>query len=74
MSMNDKIIITVAGPDKSGKGYIMSAIAHALSDLGALVTVQGAETHNRKKMEKSEEEIRDKLADKTVLIMEQQTT
>jgi predicted ATP-binding protein involved in virulence len=68
------ITITVTGPDKSGKGYVISAITHALAALGADVLVQCGETHNKKKLDKSEDEIHEKLEGKRVVIMEQRTS
>lgn len=70
--MISDITIVVTGPDKSGKGYIISAINQVLTEMGAAVSVQCAETHNKKKLEKDADEIRAKLSDKRVVIMEQQ--
>jgi len=67
------VIINVTGPDKSGKGYYISAITHALTSLGVNVLVQGGDTHNKNKLEKSNDEIHQKLAGRSVVILEQQT-
>jgi hypothetical protein len=70
--LND-LMITVSGPDKSGKGHLIAAIAHALTTIGVEVKVQGGETHNKKKLEKLDVEIAEKLKGKSVVILEQQT-
>ena len=67
------VIINVSGPDKSGKGYYISAITHALESIGVTVLVQGGETHNKDKLTKTDDEIRSKLNGRSVLILEQQT-
>ena len=71
--MNNDINIIVTGPDKSGKGYIMAAIARHLENIGCVVTVQSAEMHNAPKMIKSDEEIAARLKDVSILITEMQT-
>ena len=67
------INIVVQGPDKSGKGHIIAAIAHALTELGCSVTVQAGETHNAKKLAKNDTEIAERLQGVAVRISEQQT-
>jgi hypothetical protein len=67
------INIVIQGPDKSKKGYLMSLIAKALEAHGVEVLVQGAETHNKVKLEKTAEEIDLKIAGLKVLLTEQQT-
>lgn len=67
------INIVVQGPDKSGKGHIIAAIAHALSDLGCAITVQGGETHNAAKLAKNDDELKNRLQGLEVRISEQQT-
>lgn len=69
----ENIMVTVSGPDKSGKGYVIAAIAHALENFGVNVQVQGSETHNKAKLEKTDEEISTKLSEKVVYVIEQQT-
>ena len=68
------INITVEGPDRAGKGYIIAAISRALAELGCVVSVQGAETHNAKKLSKDDAEITARLKDTPVRIMEMQTS
>ncbi len=67
------IAINVTGRDKSGKGHIVAAVAHALRTLGADVTVQLGETHNAPKLAKTDEEIAVRLSGVKVAITEQQT-
>ena len=71
--MSDKIIITVQVGDHSGKGHVISAIAHKLEELGAIVQVQLGKTHNKEKLEKSDEELAVRLTGIDVLILEQRT-
>jgi thymidylate kinase len=70
----DNLIIQVSGPDKSGKGHAISAIAKALTSLGAEVVVQCAETHNKPKLEKTEEELALRLKSCHITILESQTS
>ena len=65
--------IVVEGPDKAGKGHIIAAIAHALQQLGCVVQVQGAETHNAEKLHKNDEELTSRLKGMTIRITEMQT-
>lgn len=67
------LIITVSGPDKSGKGHIMALVAKALRDAGAEVSVQAETTHNATKMQKPVEELHQKLTGKKIMLLEQQT-
>jgi hypothetical protein len=66
------INIVVQGPDKSKKGYLIALLSRALESSGVDVVVQSAETHNKPKLEKSSEEILEKLHGVKVLITEQQ--
>jgi hypothetical protein len=65
--------IVILGPDKSRKGYLISLIAKTLTEHGVNVIVQGAETHNKEKLEKTVDEIDLKIEGLSVLITEQQT-
>lgn len=67
------INIVVQGPDKSGKGHIIAAIAHALSEYGCNIVVQGGETHNAKKLAKNDDELASRLQGLEIRISEQQT-
>jgi hypothetical protein len=69
----DSVIITVAGPDKSGKGYVIAAIAHLLEQIGCDVQVQASDTHNAKKLAKTDEEITSRMQGRKIVILEQQT-
>jgi molybdopterin-guanine dinucleotide biosynthesis protein len=70
----NKIMITVQGSSHSGKGTAIAAIAHKLRELGATVTVQGEQTHNKEKLEKADEELAPRLQDIEVMILEQRTS
>lgn len=67
------ITITVEGPNKAGKGYVIAAIAAALKGFGCQVRVQGETSHNAEKLTKSAEEIEGRLHGTEVRIMEMQT-
>lgn len=69
----NKVVITVQGPSHSGKGTTIAAIAHRLEELGATVIVQSAQTHNKEKLEKPDEELAKRLDGIEVIIMEQRT-
>ena len=67
------VTIVVEGPQHAGKGYVIATIAHALREIGCDVTVQLEETHNHRKMIKSEDEIKTRLVGEKVTIQELQT-
>ena len=67
------VIIQVLGPSGSGKGLVIAAIAHALESLDVAVAVQAAETHNKIKLELCADDLKAKLAGRSVTIMELQT-
>lgn len=69
----NKIAINVEGPDKSGKGHVISAITHTLEQLGCEVSVQLAETHNASKLAKTTEELSTRLQGVKVVLTEMQT-
>ncbi len=65
--------IEISGPDKSGKGHAIALIAKKLRELGLNVVVQSEETHNAVKMEKTQEELVERLKDIEFRVMELQT-
>lgn len=67
------ISIVVEGPDKSGKGHVISAITHVLELFGCNVNVQLAETHNAPKLLKTNGELATRLQGVNVRITEMQT-
>ena len=48
--LKESVMITVSGPDHSGKGHIVAAVAHCLEGMGCQVSIQAAETHNASKL------------------------
>lgn len=66
--------IQVTGPVHSGKGHAIAAIARQLSALGAVVEVQSAETHNKEKLEKLDQDLATRLAGVSVRITELQSS
>lgn len=72
--MSSDVVIQVLGPSGSGKGLVIAAIAHALESLDVAVSVQAAETHNKIKLELCTDELKAKLAGRSVIIMELQTS
>lgn len=71
--MPNRIFVNVSGPEHSGKGNLIASIAHHLQSLGCNVVVQCAETHNAKKLNKSDEEIAQRLQATEIIITELQT-
>jgi hypothetical protein len=65
--------IQVTGPEHSGKGYIMVAIAHALRQLGAEVQVQGEATHLVNKTVLTDEAIHTRLDGQIIRLTELKT-
>lgn len=71
--LNESIMITVSGPDHSGKGHIVAAVAHCLESMGCHVSVQAAETHNASKLAKDDAAIADRIKGVRVFLIEQRT-
>jgi hypothetical protein len=65
--------IQVSGPDHSRKGYILIAIARALRELGADVSVIGEGTHLSDKVNLDTITISDKLTGQQIQITELRT-
>jgi hypothetical protein len=65
--------IEVSGPDHSRKGYILIAIARALRELGADVSVLGEGTHLADKVDLDQSVFGEKLAGQTIHITELRT-
>jgi hypothetical protein len=65
--------IQVTGPEHSGKGYIMIAVARTLRELGVQVVLQGEETHLEEKAAFSADVWSEKLRGQKVLITELKT-
>jgi len=72
MTNDFDVTITVTGHEHSGKGNLIAFIAHALEAAGIDATVQLAETHNKSKLEKNDEDIVERLKKAKIFIMEQQ--
>jgi hypothetical protein len=65
--------IQVSGPDHSRKGYIMVAIARALREYHADVSVIGEATHLMEKADVLDEELEEKLNGVDIHITELRT-
>ena len=65
--------IQVTGPEHSGKGYIMIAIARALRELEVDVTLQGEQTHLEEKAAFDADVWSNKLRGQKVLVTELKT-
>lgn len=68
------LTVNVSGPDKSGKGHLIAAIAHMLESFDCEVVVQCSETHNAKKLQKDDTELAERLKSMKVVITETQTS
>ncbi len=66
------INIIVQGSTHAGKGC-MGAIAHFLQFNGVEVVVQGADSHNKEKLERPDEALLARLRESRVVLTEQQT-
>lgn len=74
MTEKNKLVLTVQGSDGSGKGHLISAIAHKLKELGVEnVRIQLADTHNKKKLNKDDLSLSERLKQCEITILEQQT-
>jgi cytidylate kinase len=71
--LKESVMITVSGPDHSGKGHIVAAVAHHLEAMGCLVSIQAAETHNASKLAKDDVAIADRIKGQRVVLTEQRT-
>lgn len=68
-----RINVVVQGPEKAGKGTLMAFLVHQLRAHGIEVAVQGAETHNREKLERPDDALIARLRECQVVLTEQQT-
>lgn len=71
--LKESVMITVSGPDHSGKGHIVAAVAHCLEGMGCQVSIQAAETHNASKLAKDDAAIAERIKGQRVMLIEQRT-
>jgi hypothetical protein len=74
MSLDHDLKIEISGADKSGKGHLIALIANYLTDVGCVVTVQGATGHNAPKLAKEKQELLNRLQNSKIVITEMQTS
>lgn len=67
------INIIVQGSTHAGKGCTLAAIAHFLQSNGVEVVAQGADSHNKEKLERPDEALLARLRESRVVLTEQQT-
>lgn len=67
------ITILFQGNSHAGKGCAMAAIAHYLQSNGVDVVVQSADSHNKEKLSRPDNELLARLHGTQVILMEQQT-
>jgi hypothetical protein len=71
--LKDSIMVTISGPDHSGKGHVVAAIAHQLVAMGCEVNIQGADTHNASKLAKDDSAISERLKGQKIILLEMRT-
>ena len=71
--MISNIIITVQGPEESGKKHVIAAMKRALEQYGMTISVLGGDRHLEGTQNLSEEELKSKLSTLPILIIEQNT-
>lgn len=67
------IIITVQGPENSGKKHVIAAMKKALSQYGMEISVIGGDAHLDGKQLLSHEELAEKLSTVKALVIDQTT-
>jgi hypothetical protein len=67
------IIITVQGPDHSGKKHLIAAMLRSLEPYGVSLSVIGGEEHLHGKNELSDQQLSEKLSKLSVLVIDQNT-
>lgn len=68
------ITVVVQGTTHAGKGCALAAIAHFLQSNGVEVVVQGADSHNKEKLERPDEALLARLRESRVVLTELQTS
>lgn len=68
------ITVVVQGTTHAGKGCALAAIAHFLRSNGVEVVVQGADSHNKEKLERPDEALLARLRESRVVLTELQTS
>lgn len=71
--MISDIIITVQGPENSGKKHLIAAMKKSLLQYGLNLSVIGGDEHLDGKLELSDEDLKTKLSSVKALVIDQQT-
>lgn len=71
--MISDIIITVQGPDHSGKKHVIAAMKKALAEYGLSISVIGGDDHLEGKQLLSDEALKAKLSTLKALVIDQTT-
>ena len=71
--MISDIIITVQGPEHSGKKHLIAAMKKSLLQYGLNLSVIGGDEHLDGKLELSDEDLKNKLSSVKALVIDQQT-
>ncbi len=71
--MMSDLIITVQGPEHSGKKHVIAAMKKALEEYGMTINIIGGDEHLHGKQNLSQEELKVKLSTISALVIDQQT-
>lgn len=71
--MISDIIITVQGPEHSGKKHVIAAMKKALSEYGMSISIIGGDEHLSGKHLLSDEALKAKLSNLSALVIDQTT-
>lgn len=71
--MISDLIITVQGPEHSGKKHVIAAMKKALEEYGMTISIIGGDEHLHGKQNLSKEELSNKLSNLSALVIDQQT-
>lgn len=72
--MISDLIITVQGPEHSGKKHVIAAMKKALEDYDMTISVIGGDEHLDGVQHLSQEELKNKLSTISALVIDQQTS
>lgn len=72
--MINGIIITVQGPEHSGKKHVIAAMKKALEQYGMNISIIGGEEHLHGKQNLTDEQLKVKLSSVSALVLDQNTS
>lgn len=72
--MSQKLILTVTGPEHSGKKHVLSAVHQILEEVGMTVNIIGGDDHLHEKVSMTKDELYERLNGVEIFLMDQRTS